>query len=117
LPGATAESPCLESPVLPVVATVSFSIERHSIDGTICIDIFPFTGQDTAITGLRTLQWKGGIHGNGLRNYRLGASCCKQREGKKKKDRDVSYEHIGISTGIAEPTYHFDEETDKRQVK
>jgi len=81
---------CLESPILPVITTGSLPIECHSIGGTICINIFPFTGEDTAVTGLRARRWRRGIHGNGLLNHRFGASCCKQRGGKKEGDCDVS---------------------------
>jgi hypothetical protein len=81
---------CLESPLLPVIASVSLPIECHSIDGTIRIDIFPFTGEDMAVTGLRARRWRRGIYQNGLMHYRLGASCGKQCGGKKKRDRDVS---------------------------
>jgi hypothetical protein len=80
----------LEAPILPVIATVPLSVECHSIDGTICIDIFPFTGEDLAVTGLRARRWRREIHGNSLMNHRLGASCGEQCGSKKERDRDVS---------------------------
>jgi len=97
----TDEFICLESPILPVIATVPLPIECHSIDGTTCIDIFPFTGKDMAVNGLRARRWRRGIHGNGLMNHRLGASCRTQRGGKKEWDRDVPWEHNDSSTRIA----------------
>jgi hypothetical protein len=78
----TDECVCLESSVLPVIATVPLSIEYHSIDGTICIDILPFTGEDTAVTWLRVRRLSGEIHRNRLMNRRLSASHCEQRKGK-----------------------------------
>ena len=42
---------CRKSPVFPIVATVTLLIECQPIDGAIYI--FPFTGEDMAVTGLR----------------------------------------------------------------
>jgi len=86
----TDECICLEAPILPVIATVSLPVECHSIDGTICINIFPFTGEDMAVTGLRARRWRREIHGSSLMSHRLGASCGEQHGNNKERGRDVS---------------------------
>jgi hypothetical protein len=60
-----------------VIATVPLPVECHPIDGAICIDIFPFTGEDMAVTWLRARRRRREIVGNSLLNHRLGASCGK----------------------------------------
>jgi hypothetical protein len=86
----TDERICLEAPILPVIATVSLPVECYSIDRTICIDIFPFTGEDMAVTGLRARRWRREIHGNSLMSHRLGASSGEQRGNNKERECDVS---------------------------
>ena len=41
----------LESPVFPIIVTVTLLAECQPIDGAVYI--FPFTGEDMAVTGLR----------------------------------------------------------------
>jgi hypothetical protein len=84
----TDERVCLESPVFPIIVTVTLLVECQPDDGAVYI--FPFTGEDMAVTGLRRHRWRKGIHGNSEMNRRLGASCCEQCAGEKDRDTDVS---------------------------
>jgi hypothetical protein len=84
----TDERVCLESPVFPIIVTVTLLVECQPDDGAVYI--FPFTGEDMAVTGLRRHRWRKGIHGNSSMNRRLGASCYEQCAGEKERDTDVS---------------------------
>jgi hypothetical protein len=69
----TDERVCLESPIFPIIVTVTLLVECQPKDGAVYI--FPFTGEDMTVTGLRRHRWRKGIHGNNPMNRRLGASC------------------------------------------
>jgi hypothetical protein len=73
----TGERMGLESPVLPIVVTVALLVECQQDSGAAYI-IFPFTGEDMAVTGLRRHRWRKGIHRTIPLNRRLGATCCEQ---------------------------------------
>ena len=45
-------SMCLEPPIFPIIATVALLIECQPIGGAIYIYLFPFTGENMAVTGL-----------------------------------------------------------------
>ena len=60
---------------------------RVSADGG-AVNIFPFTGEDMAVNGLRRHRWRKGIHGDISMNRRLGASCCEQCAGEKGISRE-----------------------------
>jgi hypothetical protein len=47
----TDERVCLESPVFPNIVTVPLLVEYQRDSGAVYI--FPFTGEDMAVTGLR----------------------------------------------------------------
>jgi hypothetical protein len=85
----TDERVCLESPVFPIIVTVTLLVEYQRDSGAVYI-IFPFTGEDMAVTGLRLHRWRKGIHGNSPMNRRLGASCCEQCAGENERGTDVS---------------------------
>jgi hypothetical protein len=82
------ERACLESPIFPIIVTVTLLVEYQRDSGAVYI--LPFTGQDMAVTGLRLHRWRKGIHGNSPMNRRLGASCCEQCAGEKERSTDVS---------------------------
>jgi hypothetical protein len=84
----TDERVCLESPVFPIRVTIALLVECQPGDSA--VHIFPFTGEDMAVTGLRHNRWRREIHGNSPMNRRLSASCCKQCAGEKERDTDVS---------------------------
>ena len=79
----TDERVCLESPVFPPVVTVALLVKCQPDDGA--INIFLFTGEDMAVTGLRRHRWRKGIHGHISMIRRLGASCCEQCAGEKER--------------------------------
>ncbi len=79
----------LDSPVFPIIVTVTLLVECQPDNGAVYM--FPFTGKDMAVTGLRRHRWSKEIHGNSpMMNRRIGASCCEQRAGEKERDTDVS---------------------------
>ena len=82
------ERVCPESTLFPIIVTVAPFVECQPNDDAIFI--FPFTGEDMAVTGLSRLRWRKGIHGNSWMNRRLGASCCVQCANEKEKGTDVS---------------------------
>jgi hypothetical protein len=82
------EGVCPESPLFPIIVTVALFVECQPDDGAVFI--FPFTGEDMAVTGLRHHRWRKGIHGNSQMNRRLDARCCEQCAGEKERDTDVS---------------------------
>jgi hypothetical protein len=82
------ERVCPESPIFPIIVTVALLVECQPDDGAVFI--FPFTGEDMAVTGLRRHRSRKGIHGNSQMNRRLGASCCVQCADEKEKGTDVS---------------------------
>jgi hypothetical protein len=84
----TDERVCFESPVFPIIVTVTLRVECPQDSGAVYI--FPFTGEDMAVTGLRRHRWRKGIYGNSPRNRRLCASCCEQCAGEKERETDVS---------------------------
>jgi hypothetical protein len=86
----TDERACLESPVFPIIVTVTLLVEHQQDSGAVYRYIFPFTGEDMAVTRLRHHRWRKGIHGNSPMNRRLGASCCEQCTGEKERGTDVS---------------------------
>jgi hypothetical protein len=86
----TDERVCLESPVFPIIVTVTLLVEYQRDCGAVYRYIFPFTGEDMAVTRLRHHRWRKGIHGNSLMNRRLGASCFEQCPGEKERGTDVS---------------------------
>ena len=45
-------SVCLEPPTFQIIATGALLIECQPIGGTIYIYVFPFTGENMAVTGL-----------------------------------------------------------------
>lgn len=62
------------------------------------IFIFPFTGEDIAVTGLRGPRWRKGIGRKSLMNRRRGAGGCEPCTGEQERGTDVSQEHVGLST-------------------
>jgi hypothetical protein len=84
----TDERVCLESPVFPIIVTVTLLVEYQRESGAVYI--VPFTGEDTAVTGLRLHRWRKGFHGNSPMNRGFGASCCEQCTGEKERGTDVS---------------------------
>jgi len=84
------ERVCLESPVFPIIMTVTLLIEYQRDRGSVYGYIFPFTGENMAVTRLRHHRWRKGIHGNSLMNRRLGAGCFEQCPGEKERGTDVS---------------------------
>ena len=104
-------SVCLEPPTFPIIATGALLIEYQPIGGTIYINVFPITGEDMAVvTGLERHRWRRGIHGHSQRNRQLGAD-------ENERGTDVSWEHVGISTQIGLPTYHFDKQASNRSCE
>jgi hypothetical protein len=94
--------------------TVTLFVECQPDDNAVYI--FPFTGEDMAVTGLRRHQWRNGIHGHSPMNRRLCASCCEQCAGEKDGDIDVSQEHVGLSTRTASSYLPFGERSDKQKA-
>ena len=92
----------LESSVFPRIAPCAFFIEYQSIDGAsyLSIFIFPFTGEDMAVAGLRGYRGRKGVSGNRLMNPRRGACCCEQCAGEQERDIDVSWKHAVLSYEI-----------------
>ena len=70
----TNERLCFESSIFPIIMTISLLVECQQDYGT--VGIFPFTGEDMAVTGLRLHRWGKGIRGNIPMNRWLDASCC-----------------------------------------
>jgi hypothetical protein len=83
----TDERVCLESPVFPLIAAIALLVERQADDGAVYI--FPFTGEDMAITRLRGRRWRKRIHRNSPMNRRFGASCREQRANEQDGATDV----------------------------
>ncbi len=79
---------CLESPTLPLIATIALLVQYQPHHGSVYI--FPFTGEDMAVFGLRDLRRRKGIQGHGLMNRRLIASCSEYGAGEKERGNDVS---------------------------
>jgi hypothetical protein len=84
----TDERRCPESPVFPIIVTIALLVECQPGDSA--VRIFPFTGEDMAVTGLRPHRWRRGIHGNSPMNRRLSASGCEQCAGEKDRTIEVS---------------------------
>ena len=84
----TDEQVCLESPVFPIIMTIALLVECQP-NGS-AVNIFPLTGEDMEVSGLRLHCWWKAIRGNSLMNRRLGASCFEQCAGEKERGTDVS---------------------------
>ena len=77
-------SECVSNrPVLPIIVTVALLVECQPNGGA--VSIFPLTGEDMAVSGLTRHRWRKGIRGDISMNRRLGASCCEQCAGEKKR--------------------------------
>ena len=87
MPGMTDERLCLESPTLPLIATIALLIQYQPHHGSVFI--FPFTGEDMAVFELRSLRRRKGIQGHGPMNRRLIASCHEHGAGEKERSNDV----------------------------
>jgi hypothetical protein len=78
------ERVCLESPVFPIIVTVTLLVEYQRDRGAVYRYIFPFTGEDMAVTGLRHHRWRKGIHGNSPMNRRLAQDAASNAQAKRR---------------------------------
>jgi hypothetical protein len=79
---------CLESPIFPLIVTIALFVERQQDSGSVYI--FPFTGEDMAVTGLRHNRGRRGIRGHSLLNRRPGACRHKDCGGEKDRNSKIS---------------------------
>jgi hypothetical protein len=84
----TDELVCPKSPVFPIIATVALLVECQPNDGAVLI--FPVTGEDMAVTGLRHHKGRKGIRGNNPMNRRPGACHYKYCGGEKDRNNKIS---------------------------
>jgi hypothetical protein len=84
----TDELACPKSPVFPIIATVALLVECQPNDDAVLI--FPFTGEDMAVTGLRHHRGRKGIRGNIPMDHRPGARRYKYRGGEKDRNNKIS---------------------------
>lgn len=71
VPDVTDELACPKSPVFPWIATVAPFVECQPNDDAVLI--FPFTGENMAVTGLRHNRGRKGFRGNSPLNRRPDA--------------------------------------------
>jgi predicted kinase len=64
----------LEPPLLPVILAIALLVERQKDHGAVFI--FPFTGENMAVTRLRADRWRRKIRGISPMNRRPSASGC-----------------------------------------
>jgi hypothetical protein len=84
----TDELVCPKSSVFPSIATVALLIECQPNDAAVLI--FPFTGEDMAVTWLRHTSGRNGICGNSPMNRRPGACRYKSCGGNKDGNNEIS---------------------------
>jgi hypothetical protein len=77
------ELACSNSPIFPSIATVALLVECQPNDATVLI--FPFTGEDMAVTELRPRRGRRRIRGHSLLNRWPGA--CRRKDCGDKKER------------------------------
>jgi hypothetical protein len=84
----TDELACPKSPVFPSIATVALLVECQPNDGAVLI--FPFTGEDMAVTGLKHTRGRKGIRGISSLNRQPGACRYKYCGGEKDRNNKIS---------------------------